>query len=119
MYPTPQCRGIVWIGRSQRDFNDFPERAKELFDLALREAQRGDHPSIAKPLKGFAGAGVLELTSNSSTGAFRVVYTVKIKNYICVLHCFQKKSTSGIKTLKQDIDTVKLRLAQAQKEYGK
>lgn len=50
---------------------------------------------------------------------FRAVYTVKIRDKICVLHCFQKKSSSGRATSKQDLDTIKQRLAQALKELGK
>ncbi|MBM0139329.1 type II toxin-antitoxin system RelE/ParE family toxin [Pseudomonas cannabina pv. alisalensis] len=33
---------------------------------------------------------------------------------VYVLHCFQKKSTSGIKTAKHDIELIKSRLKAAQ-----
>jgi phage-related protein len=50
------------------------------------------HPS-AKPLKGFKGAGVLEIGENYSGDTYRAVYTVRFANAIYVLHTFKKKST--------------------------
>jgi len=57
--------------------------------------------------------------ANFDGDTFRAVYTVKIRDEICVLHCFQKKSSSGTATSKKDLDTIKERLAQAMKERGK
>jgi phage-related protein len=42
------------------------------------------------------------------------VYTVKIADRVYVLHCFQKKSTKGIETPKQDMDLIRERLKAAQ-----
>jgi phage-related protein len=70
--------------------------------------------TCAKPLKGFASAGVLEIVENSVGGTFRAVYTVKFSNAIYVLHCFQKKSTSGIATPKVIMDLVHERLKVAE-----
>lgn len=55
----------------------------------------------------------MEIKENDRSGTFRVVYTVEIKNFIFVLHAFQKKSKSGIATTKQDIDLIKQRLKEA------
>jgi phage-related protein len=38
------------------------------------------------------------------------VYWVKLGDAVYVLHCFQKKSTRGIKTAQRDIETVRSRL---------
>lgn len=62
---------------------------------------------------------MLELVNADAAGTYRVVYTVRIRDVICVLHAFQKKSSSGIKTARQDVDIIKQRLAQAEQEYGK
>lgn len=43
-----------------------------------------------------------------------MVYTVKIGARVYVLHCFQKKSKSGIKTPKHEIDLIGQRLKEAQ-----
>lgn len=56
---------IRWVGRSREDLRRFPDEAKRDIGFALAFAQRGEkHPS-AKPLKGFGGAGVLEISSRT------------------------------------------------------
>lgn len=71
----------------------------------------------AKPLQGFGGAGVLEIVESYRGDAYRAVYTVRFAKVVYVLHCFQKKSTSGIKTPKQDVELIKSRLAEAERLY--
>ncbi len=66
-------------------------------------------PDIAKHLTGF-GAGVMELALRHRGDAFRVVYALRIDTDIWVIHAFQKKSKSGIKTPKQEIDLIRERL---------
>nr|WP_286826731.1 MULTISPECIES: type II toxin-antitoxin system RelE/ParE family toxin [unclassified Microcystis] len=41
-------------------------------------------------------------------------YALKLSNVIFILHAFKKKSKSGIKTPKQNIDLIKERLKKAQ-----
>lgn len=52
--------------------------------------------------------------SNHDTNTYRVIYTVKFGQSIYVLHCFQKKSKSGIKTPKQELILIKKRLQMAE-----
>lgn len=66
-------------------------------------------PEIAKPLTGL-GSGVMELALRHRGDAFRVVYALQIEADIWVVHAFQKKSKTGIKTPKQEIDLVRERL---------
>ena len=75
----------------------------------------GEQHSAAKVLKGFGGAGVLEIVEDDQGGTYRAVYTVKFKEAIFVLHVFQKKSKSGIATPKSDIDIIRERLKVAEK----
>lgn len=110
---------LVWIGRSKDDYVKFPRQVQRKMGFWLFEAENGEHPSGAKPLKGFGGASVIELISDFDGDTYRAVYTVKLSDTICVLHCFQKKSSSGRATSKQDLDTIKERLAIAVKEHGK
>lgn len=87
--------------------------------FALESAQHGDkHPS-AKPLRGFTGAGVLEIIESRQSDTYRAVYTVRLAEAIYVLHAFKKKSKSGIKTSKQDIDLIVARLKQAEEDYAR
>lgn len=116
---SQRCRALTWIGRSQRDFKEFPQSAQDEFLLDLQDVVDGYHPTSSKPLQGFGGASVQELRASDRAGTYRVVYTVRIEEVVCVLHAFQQKSTSGIKTSRQDLDIIKARLAQAEREYGR
>ncbi len=66
--------------------------------------------NAAKALKGFGGAGVLEVVEDDEGGTYRAVYTVKFEHAVFVLHCFQKKSKQGIATPKEDIELIRSRL---------
>src|SRR5439155_19019123 len=90
----------------------------EAFGTALHLVQLGDTPLGAKPLKGFGGAGVLELAEDFDRGTYRAVYTVKFEKAVYVLHVFQKKSRRGIATPVRDIELVKQRLRLASEHYA-
>ena len=109
---------VLWVGSSKKDFMAMPDEVKSAFGFALYLAQQGKKHQNAKPLKGFSGAGVLEVVEDCLGDTFRAVYTVKIAENIYVLHCFQKKSKRGIETPKQEIDLIRDRLKMAQ-EHAK
>jgi len=123
MSETAQPKPLVWIGSSKKDLKTFPQEVQDLLGYALYVAQMGGKHPDAKPLKGFGGAGVLEIVDDHQGDTYRAVYTVKLREVVYALHAFQKKSTTGITTRKQDIDLIKQRLRQAQElykqEYGK
>lgn len=54
-------------------------------------------PHSAKPLKGFSGAGVLEITDDFRTDTYRAVYTVRFAGVVYVLHAFQKNQREASK----------------------
>lgn len=103
-------RPLEWIGNSYKDLVALPEEVRRLFGFALSLAQAGDKHDSAKVLKGFGGAGVLEVVEDDVAGTYRAVYTVKFTEAVFVLHCFQKKSKRGIATPKEDMDIVHARL---------
>ena len=82
----------------------------------LGAVQLGATPAQAKPWKG-EGPGVLELVENHQGDTFRAVYAVRFAKAVYVLHCFQKKSPSGIRTAQSDIDLIHARLKLAQQHY--
>jgi phage-related protein len=102
-------RPISWLKGARRDFQDFPQTAQIEMARALTVLAEGRMPDIAKPLTGF-GSGVMELALKHRGDAFRVVYALQIDADIWVVHAFQKKSKSGIKTPKQEIDLIHERL---------
>jgi phage-related protein len=65
------------------------------------------------------GSGVLEIVESHDGNAYRAVYTVRFEEVVYVLHAFQKKSPSGIRTAKRDVDLVTERLKAAQKDHEK
>lgn len=108
---------LFWIGSSLEDLREQPLEVRREIGFALHQAQLGGMPVHAKPLKGFAGAGVLEIVSNYNTDTFRGVYSVKLAGAIYVLHVFQKKSKRGAKTPKPDLDTIARRLKLAKEHH--
>jgi phage-related protein len=60
---------------------------------------------------------VFEIVEDHRGDTYRAVYAVRFAKAIYVLHCFQKKSTSGIKTAKTDVDLISARLKLAQADY--
>ncbi len=101
---------IRWLGDSREVIRSFPEDVKDDMGVALLAAQKGQKHADAKPLKGFGGASVLEIVENDDGDTYRAVYTVKYKERIYVLHCFQKKSNRGSETPKRDMDVIEKRL---------
>jgi phage-related protein len=105
---------LEWIGSSKKDLMAFPPEVRQHSGYALALAQMGDQDDAAKVLRGFNGAGVLEVVENDADGTYRAVYTVKFAEAVFVLHCFQKKSHRGIATPKTDMDIIHARLKVAQ-----
>jgi phage-related protein len=108
---------LYWAGSSRKDFGGFPVEVQDEMGYALYLAQVGKKHDRAKPLKGFGGAGVLEAVVTHQGDAYRTVYTVRYVDAVYVLHAFQKKSKHGIATPPHEIDLVKSRLREAQRDH--
>jgi phage-related protein len=106
---TRNTRQISWLKAARRDFEEFPQGARDAVLDALTVVAGGGMPGIAKPLKGF-GSGVLELALRHRGEAYRVVYALQIGAEIWIIHAFQKKSKSGIKTPGAEVDLIAERL---------
>lgn len=81
--------------------------------FALYQAQTGGKHVAAKPLRGFGGAGVLEVVEDHAGDTYRAIYTVRFGEAVYVLHAFQKKAKRGSATPKHEIDLIKSRMAAA------
>lgn len=114
---TQARKPLKWIGSAKRDLDAMPEDVKDVFGHAIDLAQAGAKHPDAKALSGFGSAGVLEVVEDFRSNTYRAVYTVKFAGWIYVLHCFQKKSKSGIKTPKDDMDLIHARLKAAKQDY--
>jgi phage-related protein len=110
--PTP--RPLIWIASSLDDLKEFPPEVRSFMGYALYVAQCGLKHDQTKPLKGFGGAGVLEVARHFDGNAYRAIYTVRFAARVYVLHAFQKKSKRGVATPRTDIELVKARLKRAE-----
>ncbi|MEI6437915.1 MAG: type II toxin-antitoxin system RelE/ParE family toxin [Candidatus Omnitrophota bacterium] len=110
-------RLLVFVGASREDLKQFPEEVRQDVGFALYQAQCGGKTYAARSLKGFGCSGVLEIREDHDGDTYRAVYTVKFGEVIYVLHCFQKKSKSGIRTPLQDIELIKRRLRAAEEDH--
>ncbi len=114
--PTPAERPLYWVASSKRDLMEMPEAVVREMGFALGVAQHGGKHGAAEPWKG-EGPGVFEVVRHHDGDTFRSIYTVKFEQALYVLHCFQKKSPSGIRTAKADVDLVHERLKVARADY--
>ena len=60
---------------------------------------------------------MLEVVEDDRGNTYRAVYTVRFAGWVYVLHCFQKKSKSGIKTPTTDLDLIHARLKAAKQDF--
>lgn len=105
---------LFWVGSSREDLREFPGAARRAVGYALFIAQQGGKHADAKPLTGFGGAGVLEVTEDVHGDTYRAVYTVRLATGIYVLHAFQKRAKHGIRTPKRDLELIRARLKRAE-----
>jgi phage-related protein len=110
---------IFWMGGSLDDIRQFPDEVKQVIGFALYQAQTGGKHISAKPLKGFGGAGVLEIVADDDGSTYRGIYTVKFPGAVYVLHAFQKKSKKGARTPRADVNRINIRLNAAEEHYAK
>jgi phage-related protein len=108
------CLKPVWVGTSREDLRRFPEPVQDQVGYALYIAQRGGKHRDAKVLSGFGGAGVVEIVEDYRGDTFRAVYTLRYAGAVYVLHAFQKKSKTGRKTPRREMDLIKQRLREAE-----
>ena len=95
---APGEKPLFWIGSSKRDLLAMPDSV------------------VRQPWKG-VGTGVFEVVSDFKTDTFRAGYVVRFEQAIYVLHCFQKKSPSGTRTAKTDVEMIERRLKMAKADY--
>ena len=108
----------AFIASALKDLREMPVPVRQDFGRAILRVQRGGKPANAKPLKGYTGAGVLEITEDYDKDTYRAVYTVRFADIVYILHVFQKKSRSGIATSQRDLELIATRLKKAEEQYA-
>ena len=102
-------RPITWLKAARKDFESFPTDVQIEMRRVLTVAAEGGKADTAKPFKGVDG-GVFEIALRHRGNAFRAVYAVQVDADVWVIHAFQKKSKTGIKTPQAEIDLIRDRL---------
>lgn len=108
---------LEFVGGSRKDLKNMPNDVRQGVGFALYAAQQGDKSHKAKVMRGFGGAGVLEVVADYNRDTYRAVYTVTFVRAVYVLHCFKKKAKSGIATPRADVELIKERLKRAEEHY--
>ncbi len=114
--PDENEKPLIWVGSALDDLKEFPDEVQDDIGTALSAAQFGRKAPSAKPWHG-EGPGVFEIVGDFSTDTYRAVYTVRFPSAVYVLHAFQKKSSTGRKTDKRDVELISRRLRQARTHY--
>ena len=60
---------------------------------------------------------MMEIVESHKGNAYRAVYTFRFLKAVYVLHAFQKKSPSRVRTAKRDVELVAQRLKLAREDY--
>jgi phage-related protein len=107
---------LYWVASAKKDYLTFPAEVQDDMGYALGLAQLGGKHPKTKPWKG-EGAGVFEIVEDHRGDTYRAVYTVRFAEVVYVLHAFQKKSKSGIKTPQEDVKLIVERMKRAQADY--
>lgn len=107
-----EAKPVRWLGDSRKQVQAFPQTVRQDIGSALYDVQLGVTPLQAKPFKG-VGSGAFEIVTRFDTNTYRTVYAVQLGTHIYVLHAFQKKSPTGRKTARNDIDMIERRYKEA------
>jgi phage-related protein len=110
-------RAVIFNAGARRSLEGLPRAIQVAFVSGLRTVAAGEMPLNAKVLRGFGAADVVELKERDRAGTYRAVYTVRFEEAVYVLHVFQKKSRTGIKTDQQDIALIGQRLKWAEERH--
>src|SRR5271169_2602239 len=115
MANEPSVKPVIWLGSSRKDLREFPEPVQDHMGYALYVAQLGGKHRDAKALRGFGGAGVVEIVKDYRGDTFRAVYTLRFEGRVFVLHVFQKKSKTGREMPRREMELIQQRLREAER----
>lgn len=107
----PEPKALRFVVTSREDLRSFPHEVQQMIGHALYLAQTGDKHPRAKPLRGYRRAGLLEVVEDFDGD------TVRFRDAVYVLQAFQKKSKTGVKTPRRELDLIDKRLSRAERHY--
>lgn len=115
-FPASGEKPLHWVGSAKRDVLSFQRRSRTTWgtpSASLNSAEPRRRRSHGK-----ASVRVCWRSLRRTTEArIERCTPVRFERALYVLHAFQKKSPSGIRTAKRDVDLIETRLKQAQRDY--
>jgi phage-related protein len=102
------------MGDSRKRLREFPDAVRFEIGQAIYQAEIGEPHSSAGAMQGL---NAVEIVSDYRGDTYRGIYTTRLRGFIYVLHCFQKKSKTGTRTPKRDLELIRRRLAEAEWHY--
>jgi phage-related protein len=112
-----KLRRLRFTPASRRAYECLPDEVQNQIGFAVYRAELGKRHPDAKVLRGFGGASVVEVIVRHDGATYRAVYTLTFPGFVYLVHAFQKKSKTGIKTPKPELDAVQRGLTAAEKDY--
>lgn len=115
MQETPKA--LYWATGAKAELLELPRTLVRNFGYALSAIQFGRKPyGSVKAVHGFSEA-VLELRDSDAAGTYRVIYCTSFGSAVYVLHCFQKKSSTGSKIARSTIALIAQRLKEVRAHH--
>ena len=100
---------LVILSSCRKELEDFPNKVKEdLFDV-LRDLKEGLSLSmpLSRKMTGM-GMGVFELRFRDVSGIYRIIYVVRKRDAIYLVHAFNKKTNkTPIKNIEVALKRIK------------
>lgn len=99
---------VIFLGDSHPYLQALPDTTRRAIGFQIHRLQLGLMPKDFKSMNSI-GKGVYEIRIAQDRSAFRVIYTLKFRGTVYVLHIFEKKSR---RTHPNDILTAKRRYSE-------
>lgn len=82
MASNQDIKELIFVASAKKALQEFPLQVRRDIGFALYQVQQGKKNRNSKPIKGFGGAGVLEIIEDYDGDTYRAVYTVKFEKVL-------------------------------------
>jgi len=111
---SEELKPLYLLGDTRRFLQRLPETVRRALGFSLFQLQAGNLPRGIQKLKGYS-VSVHEIRLRHDNESYRAVFTVAFEDRVYLLHAFHKKSKSGIAIPRQDVETIRKRLKEAER----
>lgn len=115
--PRSPLKSLHFVAASRDELRELPDEVQHAFGFSLFRVQVGDWPPEARSFGEGLPRSIAKLSLNFGGESYRLAFTIALPGAVYVLHAFQKKSRSGVKTPRRHIERIQVRLAQAKAHH--